>query len=223
VFFKLNTLMATELLLRIEGVKYYIVSADRLHPDQAGNIVNAPSSVLNPCASDTTCMSRLKEFLSQSTSAFDTRTMSNSDIIERAKQQIYQSHGRYYLATREKLSRPLANKAVIEWLSKAEASLLGPYSYLNNARNKLRLDFFDDNLSAAERYMEGQENNFNQDFIAGMGVLKSLREIKVGRYKPIESIFGKNGSQSIEFVTRWGMLGVFDLKEALNNPPHKVA
>jgi hypothetical protein len=208
--------MATELLLRIQGVKYYLVSADRLHPEQAGNIVNAPSSVLNSCASDTTCMSRLKEFLSQSTSAFDARTMSNSDIVERAKQQIYQSHGRYYLATREKLSRALSNKAVIEWLKKAEASPIGPYSYLNNARKELRLDFFDDNLPAAERYMEGQEANYNQDFIAVFGVIKSLREIKVGQYKPVESIFGRNGSQSIEFVTRWGMLGVFDLNNKIS-------
>ncbi len=207
--------MDKELLLRIQGINYYVVSADRLHPEQAGNIVNAPSSVLNGCASDSTCMSRLKEFLSLSTSAFDTRTMSESDIIQRAKQQIYQSHGRYYFATREKLSTVLSHKAVLEWLKKADASVMGPYSYLNDARNTKRLDFFDDNLSAAERYMEGQEGNYDQDYIAGIGVLKSMREIKVGGIKPFEIIFGRNGSQSIEFVTRWGMLGAFDLQNKI--------
>jgi hypothetical protein len=174
--------MATELLLRIQGINYYIVSADRLHPDQVGNIINAPSSVLNPCAFDTTCMSRLKQFLSQSTSAFDARTMSNSDIIERAKQQIYQSRGRYYLVL---------------------------------TRKQLRLDFFDDNLSAAERYMEGQEANYNEHHIAASGALKSLRDINVGGLKPFEIVFGRNGSQAIEFVTRWGMLGVFDLNNKI--------
>jgi hypothetical protein len=63
--------------------------------------------------------------------------------------------------------------------------------------------------------MEGQEANYNEHYIAASGALKSLRDINVGGLKPFEIVFGRNGSQAIEFVTRWGMLGVFDLNNKI--------
>jgi hypothetical protein len=185
----LNIQMNKELSLRIEGVDYYIAPANLLHYEHRSNIVNAPSTVLNQCSPDNNCMSKLKQFLTQTAPAF-----------EGAKKQIYNNGAKFYLAKRTQLMRPLSAKAVIEWLEKAEASANGAYVYLSYARNKLRQDFFDDNLPAAERYMEGYDGNYSQNLIAASSILKTLREIEVAGGRPFESIFGKNGSKSIEFV-----------------------
>lgn len=110
---------------------------------------------------------------------------------------------------------PNETRRVVEWIRKAITSGSDPYSYLSSARNHHQLDTFDDNLPAAERYFEGYDGNYGKLEIAGSAVLKGLREVRVGDFKPFEEIFGRNGSKSIEFVTRWGMLGVFDREHGI--------
>ena len=109
---------------------------------------------------------------------------------------------------------PNSNERVIDWINKAIHSGSDPYSYLRSAR-KAGLDKFDDNLPAAERYFEGYDANYNKHFIAGSAALKGLREVNILGHKPFEQLLGRNGSSSIEFVTRWGMLGVFDRENGI--------
>jgi hypothetical protein len=46
--------------------------------------------------------------------------------------------------------------------------------------------------------------------IALSGVGKEARKIGVGNFKPVESVFGKNGSKAAGFVTKWGLIGSMD-------------
>jgi hypothetical protein len=106
---------------------------------------------------------------------------------------------------------PVSNDNIMSWIRRAsEQDMVDPYTFLSQARNEYKLDQYDDNLAAAERYFDGLQGNYNSHLMAGQGVLKSLREISIGGYKPMEKIGGRNGSKNAEFVTRWGMLGVFD-------------
>jgi hypothetical protein len=51
--------------------------------------------------------------------------------------------------------------------------------------------------------------------VSNSKLILELESINVGGLKPFEIVFGRNGSQAIEFVTRWGMLGVFDLNNKI--------
>lgn len=108
-------------------------------------------------------------------------------------------------------SLPVSNDATMAWIKRAsDQTDLDPYTYLNLARNKFHLDRHDDNLAAAERYFDALQGNISSGFLVGDAALKGAREIGVGGFKPVEMIFGKNGSKETEFVTRWGMLGAGD-------------
>ena len=89
---------------------------------------------------------------------------------------------------------------------------MGPYVYLNSARNSLHLDIHDSNLIAAERYMEGYEDNYGDIFLLGQHVLKQVR-----RLPGASNILGKNGAPPSEswFITQWGMLGNYDRRNEL--------
>jgi hypothetical protein len=94
----------------------------------------------------------------------------------------------------------------------AADGLISPYDYLSHARNKLGLDKNDPNLSAAERYYEAYENGAPAIFIEGQHLLKITREINIPgtSVKPIEMLFGKNGSSAEDsaFIRNWGMYGI---------------
>jgi len=117
---------------------------------------------------------------------------------------------------------PNSTANVLAWIKKAIDSGPSPYSYLSVARNRDHLDRYDDNLAAAERYFEGYDDNFNESLIVGSFLVKEMREVHVGDFKPFEKVFGRNGSQSPEFVTRWGMLGIFDRENGIT-PAQRVA
>jgi hypothetical protein len=121
---------------------------------------------------------------------------------------------------------PNSAQRVLDWIQKAvtyshDHYPVSPWGYLSNARNHDGLDKLDDNLAAAERYFDGYDGNYSETLIVGMTLLKELREVHVGDKKPFEKIFGRNGSQSPEFVTRWGMMGIFDRNNGIT-PAQRV-
>ena len=114
---------------------------------------------------------------------------------------------------------PLSDENVCNWLMWAydiEQKVGVPmYASLSSARNIQHLDKYDNNLVAAERYMEGYEGFYNKIELFGQNVLKHIRftipkvEIYSSSIGPFH-IFGKNGSsvESSSFVTKWGYKGV---------------
>lgn len=108
---------------------------------------------------------------------------------------------------------PPSDDRVVTWIRRAVGQTdVDPYTYLNNAR-KQKLDEFDDNLPAAERYFEGLQGNYGAAQIAGLGVVKALREIQIGEFKPMESVLGRNGSKASGLAIRRGLAGVADRNE----------
>jgi hypothetical protein len=99
---------------------------------------------------------------------------------------------------------PLSNSAVLGWLQRAVDSGEDVYGYLSQARNTYRIDKYDSNLTAAERYMEGYNGNYNDTMMLGQHILKQVRTVPYA-----EKILGKNGSPAADsaFVTKWGMIG----------------
>jgi len=98
----------------------------------------------------------------------------------------------------------------MSWIRRASESEFDPYTYLSLARNKYHLDQYDDNLAAAERYFDSLQGNFSRHQLVLDAALKGTREMNIAGVKPFEMMTGRNGSKEIEFVTRWGMLGVED-------------
>jgi uncharacterized protein RhaS with RHS repeats len=106
---------------------------------------------------------------------------------------------------------------VQNWLAQAiQKNPSDPYGYLFNARNIYRLDGYDDNLAAAERYTGAYSGDplYNDIFLVGDLFLKLARNVCVGSLCGSD-IFGKNGSKDGEFVNRWGSLGNFDRQYGL--------
>jgi hypothetical protein len=99
---------------------------------------------------------------------------------------------------------PLSNAAVSVWLQRAVDSGGDVYGYLSQARNTYGIDKYDSNLTAAERYMEGYNNNYNDTLMLGQHILKQARTLPYA-----EKILGKNGSPAVDsaFITKWGMIG----------------
>ncbi len=108
---------------------------------------------------------------------------------------------------------PTDDRKVTDWLC-----LYGgngsPTTDLMDARNK-RLDRYDDNLAAAERFSEMLDGNYSGyapwrsgDFNFGQFAFKSARNAFGG---------GKgNGSKDASFVSKWGATGAFHFEQRTN-------
>jgi hypothetical protein len=199
--------------LRIGSRDFYLISSNYVPIDRRMSLYKTPVTRLDDCLPDMSCMQKIRDFVRKAETATQHQTMSDREVLARAKDLA--SGSSYFLVTREDAMVPNETRRVINWIRKAITSGSDPYSYLSQARNHYQLDTFDDNLPAAERYFEGYDGNYNKFEITGSAIIKGLREVRIGDFKPFEEIFGRNGSKSIEFVTRWGMLGAFDRENGI--------
>jgi hypothetical protein len=214
-------MLTVEVRIRIWGDDYYIIPTHRIPVEVLNGLKVAPEGALNGCIGDSGCMRQLQEFLEQLSATMPMVNMSDDrSVVQLARGYLYGTSARAYLVRRQDLMVPNTTKRVLTWIDLANNAQIDPYSFLSYQRT-LGSDTFDDNLSAAERYFEGYNGNYGKFLIAAQTILKMVREIKFGKYKPAEAIFGRNGAQSPEFVTRWGMLGVFDREQGIK-PEERV-
>lgn len=211
----------TEVWLRIGGEDYGILSWHRIPPEHRGRLAAAPESVLAGCAGDPLCMARLRAFVADADPSAAGGSSSDRDTLATARRLLYGNGRVAYLLRRRDLMLANSAQRVLAWIERALASGEDAYSYLSLLRNRDGADKLDDNLAAAERYFEGYNQHYSEHLIAGSFVLKKAREVSVGGFKPFEALLGRNGSQSPEFVTRWGMLGVFDRENGIE-PAERV-
>jgi hypothetical protein len=204
--------------IQIGGEFYYIVPKSMVPLDIMRRGVNGSEWVLEKCVADHMAMQKIRTVLSESDPCTPLFNITDQDAIRRLKAILKTSSSNIVFGKRSQFLRPLSTAAVAAWLEKASKSSIGTYAYLSVARNKDQLDLFDENLVAAERYMEGYDGNYSDTLIAASALLKFTREVEIMGSKPFEKLFGANGSKSIEFITRWGMLGAFDRNENISLP-----
>lgn len=205
-----------EVWLRIRGEDYGILPLYRVPVERRGQ-AGAPQGVLAGCADDPVCMARLRAFVAEADpSSAGGASGGDRQMLAAAARLLHGPARVAILVRRRDAMRPNSTRSVLDWIQLALASGEDPYSFLSRARNQKGADKLDDNLAAAERYFEGYDGNYSAPLIAGSFLLKSAREVSVGGLRPFEAILGRNGSQSPEFVTRWGMLGVFDRENGIS-------
>ena len=199
-----------EVRFLINGEVYIIAPAHKIPVEIRNLKIRNQEFMLDRVLHDDTEMCKIRSTLAKIQDIHNIHRISNIEAIQQLKNILQRSSNNLIFSQRRNLLLPTENSRVVSWLDKARKSGISAYSFLSLARNRDSLDLHDENLVAAERYMEGQDGNYNQTTIATSAILKSIREIEIFQSKPFSEILGRNGAISIEFVTRWGMLGAFD-------------
>ncbi len=207
-------ILREDIKLRIDNKVYYLISWSRFPKEKRSAYFGSSTMALSACARNWSCVHTLRDVLRETSHGYN-GSIPDEQVIKDFKKILDEPMPSVYMVEKEFLKVKCTNQRVLDWINRAIHSGSDPYSYLSKARNVDHLDEFDDNLSAAERYFEGYDGNYNQHLIAGSAALKGLREVEIFWQKPFETLLGRNGSSAIEFVTRWGMLGAFDRENGI--------